>query len=134
MSTMVGVPADQVQSVWHEVRPQVARCFKKIKEYRWEPEDILHALQCRDMQLWISLDGGGLCAILITRLVAYPRALECELFMWSGRMTDDWREQLETVENWAREQGCHYMSTLSRPGSVKFVGYTKGLIRTYRGL
>lgn len=134
MSRFVGVPADQVKSIWHELEPLVARCFRKTDEHRWAPEDVLAGLTDRDMQLWVSIDEAGLCAMLVTRLVAYPRAKECELFLWSGRMTDDWRHQLEIVEAWAKDQGCDYMSTLSRPGSAKFVGYKKGLIRTYRGL
>lgn len=134
MSKMVGIPADQVDAVWPEIQPMVERVLAKVKEYRWEPEDVLRCLQDRDMQLWVSVDDKALCAMLITQLVRWPRCLECSLFMWAGRITDDSLEQLETVEQWAREQGCHYMSTLSRPGSAKFVGYNKGLIHTYKGL
>ena len=112
----------------------VERCLKKVHNVRWEPEDILDAIRERDMQLWAAVDAEGLHAILITRLVRYPRVLECELFIWSGRMTDGWRQHLEVVEQWAREQGCHYMTSMSRRGSAKVVGYTQGLVHTYKGL
>ena len=134
MSLLYGVPSEQIDTVWPEIQPMVQRALTKVKDYRFEPEDIRDSLKLKDMQLWVSVEETTLCAMLITQLLRFPRCLECDLFMWSGRMTGDWRRQLAVVEQWATEQGCHYMSSHSRPGSAKFVGYEKGLIQTYRRL
>lgn len=112
----------------------VQRALTKVKDHRYEPEDIRDALKERGMQLWVALEGTDLAAILVTQILNFPRCRECDLFIWSGRMTDDWREHLKTVEEWAAAQGCHYMGTHSRLGSAKFVGYEKGLLQTYRRL
>lgn len=133
MSSLVGVASENIDSMWVYIRPYVEACFEKIGEYRYEPEDILDAIRERDMQLWIAVDT-GLKAILITQLVCYPRVKECELFLWSGERTPDWEDHLARIEQWAREQGCHYMSSLSRPGTAKVTNYRKGMIRTYRRL
>lgn len=129
-----GVPADRVDDVWAEVQPMVQRVLDKVNDHRWEASDVLDALKDRSMQLWLAVDEDGLRAMLITQLVRYPRCMECDLFMWAGKMTEGAKDQLAYIEEWARAQGCHYMSTHSRRGSAKFVGYTQGLVHTYRGL
>lgn len=134
MSEYTGVPAEAINQVWHLVEPMVERGLKKINDHRWEPADIHDALLQRDMQLWLAAENGEVSTIVITRLVRYPRVLECELFLWVGRRTDDWRDQLAMIEDWARAQGCHYMASLSRPGSARVIGYEKGLIQTHRRL
>lgn len=134
MSELTGIDSAVIDHVWPHVHPHVAACFDKLGEYRYEPEDILDAIRERDMQLWVAIDGNEVKAILITQLVRYPRVMECELFLWSGERTPDWEDHLARIEQWAREQGCHYMSSLSRPGTAKVTNYRKGMIRTYRRL
>lgn len=133
MAQAIGVPAGDVEAFWPIIGPMVANCLAKVGEYRYEPEDILDALRERDMQLWVAIDD-GIKTILITQLVHYPRAFECEICIWAGERTPDWREQLEMIEQWAREQGCHYMSSRSRPGSAKVTGYSKGMVHAFRRL
>lgn len=133
MTQLCGVPAEEIDLRWPAVLPLVARCLDKAEEYRYEPEDIHDALRERDMQLWLAVDM-GLKAILITQLVRYPRAMECELFLWAGERYPDWKDHLAMIEQWAREQGCHYMSARARPGSAKVTGYSKGMIHAFRRL
>lgn len=139
MSHFIGVPSTEIDTHWPAVEPLVAQCLDKVEEYRYEPADILDALRERDMQLWAAVEWEPpvtvkVKAILITQLVVYPRAKECELFIWAGERTPDWKEHLAKIEEWAREQGCHYMSSRSRPGSAKVTGYSKGMIHAFRRL
>lgn len=132
--TTLGVPAMVIDSVWPDIEPMVARAFDKLQEYRWLPEDIRELIRNNSLQLWLCLEDKALRGILLTEIVVAPRAVECNLFLMAGELPEDWRNTLEHVEKWAKDIGCTHMATISRPGSAKIVGYSKGMIRTFRRL
>jgi len=134
MSALAPVPCQHIDEVWGFVEPLVARCFKKIKEYRWLPEDIKFYLQERDMQLWLVVDEADAYGIVITQILDSPRARECQIFMICGKFPRDWRKIQQDVEKWAIDMQCTHVSAMSRPGSAKINGMEKGLIHTYRRL
>lgn len=135
MSHLHPIPADQIDGVvWAYVEPLVARCFKKINEYRWAPEDVLFYLQERDMQLWIAADDERNYGIVITQILITPRARECFIFMICGEFPADWRSIQSEIEHWAKDMQCTHVSAMSRPGSARINGYTKGMIHTYKEL
>lgn len=134
MAKLHPIQSEFVDNVWPEVEPMVDRCLRKIREFRWNADDIKHYLQEKEMQLWAVSDEKGLCGIIITQILVTPRARECLLFMMSGRMPDGYMDIYHQLEGWARDMQCTHITSLARPGSAKLFGMNKGLIQTSKEL
>ena len=119
MSTLQGVPADDVPRIWHVVSPHVHQYLTDSREHRWEAGDILTMILDRDAQLWLVIGDDALLAVVITRIIQYPQAKECELFMLHGQLPDDWPTHLEQLCMWAQAQGCEFTTALAHRGQVK---------------
>ncbi|MNM37106.1 hypothetical protein D3C81_478290 [compost metagenome] len=119
MSTLQGVQADDVPSAWHIVSPLVHQYLTESREHRWEAADILAMILERDAQLWLVVGDAGLLAVVITRIVQYPQAKECDLFMVHGELPDDWPAHLEQLCTWAQAQGCESTAAMARKGQAR---------------
>ena len=122
MAKMLGVPALAVPSVWPDVLPFIQGWLDKSKEHRWEASDILTMLNDSELQLWVIHDD-GIRTIVLTQLLNYPRCRECNIYMVSGELTDDWREHCDSLVTWAEAQGCHYVTAMARKGFAKAMGW-----------
>lgn len=134
MTDLIPIPSDRVDDIWHFAGPLVERGLNKVKEYRWNAEDVRFYLKESDMQLWLAADADEAYGIVITQIVITPQARECVIFMIAGRFPHDWRAVQAQVEDWARDMQCTHVSAMSRPGSARINGMEKGLIHTYRRL
>lgn len=132
--TLTGIPADWVERVWPAVAPFIERFIEKTGEHRWNLEDIKKAILERDMQLWAIENEGLISTVIITEIINYPRVRECSVFMVSGSRADDWRDSVQEMVVWAAEQGCHYISTMARPGFAKAMDWDKRQIYTVRAI
>lgn len=121
---ILGVPHFHVQSIWLDVLPFVEEWLEKSGEHRWSANDILSMLEEQDMQLWVTT-GGRLTTIVLTQIINYPQCRECNIFVVSGTLQDDWRACVDDLVTWAAESGCHYISAMARPGFAKAVGWGK---------
>ena len=115
---LIGVPSAMVRGVWPNVASHIEACLAVFDEHRWLPEDILTAIEARDMQLWV-LSEAGLKAVVVTEVINYPRARELNIFLVHGEIPGGWDEPLEKMAQWAKEEGCTHISTSGRPGVTK---------------
>ncbi len=111
---LVGVPAVQIPPLWPRIEPLVRRGLAHA-DGRYRPEDLLRGLLGRDMQLWL-VAGDGIEAVCITEIVRYPRQRRCNLFLCAGTGMRRWVPLRETIERWARAQGCVAIELQGRPG------------------
>lgn len=131
---LIGIPRNSLGVAWPEVLPFVERYLAKAKEHRWEPQDILAMLLERDMQLWVVHNGADILTVVLTQIYNFPRARECNIFMVSGELQDDWRETVDELVRWAAEQGCHYVSAMARKGFAKAVGWDERQVYVVRAI
>lgn len=136
MGQLSGVHRDHVLILWPDIEPYIDRCFAKAKEHRWNSGDVLHLLMNRDLQLWCYYEPGVDLPIYIvlTELINYPRCRECNIFMVCGELHDDWRDDVENVVEWARLNGCQWVTAMARPGFAKAVGWERRQTYVVRGL
>lgn len=113
----------RVNEHWREVEPLVASCLGKAKEHRWIPADIWYRLMEDTLQLWLIKEDERIKTIVLTELIVYPRAKECNVFMVSGELLDDWRNDLDNLLKWAKDFGYEYASSMARKGFAKAVGW-----------
>ena len=125
MMRLVGVPAEHVVQVWPLVERWIGRVCDRDGKYR--PNDVL--ARCRDgrAQLWVvwgadpSTSSGQahprVWAAIVTQVQRYPRRIEAEIWLVGGEDRRRWvPTALETLEIWARAQGCNSIEAAGRPG------------------
>lgn len=120
MTSLVGVPWMQIAELWPAVGPLIEQCYAKSKEHRYNAEDIKRMLTARDLQLWMVEGDGYPKLMIITQIVNYPQARECNIFMVCGTMPDDWHDILASLKKWAACAGCQYISAMARKGWAKY--------------
>jgi hypothetical protein len=124
------VPAHALPERWRSVGPLVALACARSSG-KFEPADVARAVAEERFQLWVGSDAADparVCVMLLTRLMRYPGLLACELLACVGDDRPDWEHHLETVEAWARAQGCGLMQPIARPGWERVLarrGYRK---------
>lgn len=133
MSSLVGVPAHVARTVESSILPYIERCLKKGKEHRWNAQDVLDRIYSRDMQLWVVSDD-GLKGVIVTEILEHPRCKEMNIFVYNGNLKCDWRQHLDELCEWAKEQGCQAVSTTTRRGFVKVLGWEARQTYVVKGL
>ena len=117
-TALIGVPAAAIEPIWSRVAPILQRACAR-SDGRYAVEDIHAALACGDMQLWIAIDPSQVNEIeaaCATEIVNYPRERRCGLVFCAGQHPERWLHHLQTIGDWAREQGCVAMEMQGRPG------------------
>lgn len=115
---LIGVPSALARSVWPKVVGHIEACLVVFDEHRWHTDDILAGIEARDYQLWV-MGAPELKCVVVTEILNYPRAKECNIFLVAGEIPGGWDEPLEKMAQWAKEQGCTHVSTSGRPGVAK---------------
>lgn len=135
-SVLVGIPSHQLCDIWDRVEPFiVSACARSNGKYL--PADVAKALLARDMQLWTSINGETVEAILVTQIVNYPRKRVCQLLIATGEDAEHWTPFIEQIEEWAKEQGCQAVEPVPRPGwerILKRYGYEKTHVFLWKDL
>ena len=116
---IVFIPAADAEPVWPLVEGWIARVCERDGKYR--PDDVL--ARCRDgrAQLWVAWDADApkpcARAAIVTQVQRFPRRTEAEIWLVGGEDRKRWVcPVLETLEAWARAQGCVAIEAVGRPG------------------
>jgi hypothetical protein len=112
---LYGIPAHRIDDVWDEVRPWIAAACKRSRG-KFDENDIRIGLLLGEDQLWIWRTETSY-AVGITRIVNYPKQRVCTIRIVTGTSATEWQKKaMETIERWAKENGCHAMELCARPG------------------
>lgn len=88
----------------------------------------------REAQLWLVVGDDALLAVAITRIIWYPQAKECDLFMVQGELPDDWPHHLQQLCTWSQAQGCDSTAVMARKGQARrFSGWQSRQIYIVKG-
>ena len=110
-----GIPAHVIDDVWDEVRPWIAAACVRSRG-KFDENDIRIGLLTGDDQLWIWRTETSY-AIGITRVIVYPKKKVCAIRIVTGRNRKEWEKPaMQTIESWAKTQGCTDMELQARPG------------------
>jgi hypothetical protein len=91
--------------VWKDVAPLLEPA---LAEGETLPQ-VLTALFNKSAQLWIGADKTGPHVACVTELVRKGGSYYCNIWLAGGKGINNWIYFLETIEAWAREQGCNGM-------------------------
>jgi hypothetical protein len=113
-----GIPSAKVGECWDAVRPLLE---PSLDPQEYQAEDVLAALEARDMQLWVAWDayGRARCA-MTTRIQIYAKSKICVLVHCGGEWDACMKQFLdETLFPWAKESGASSVRIQGRRGWEK---------------
>ena len=89
-------------------------------------EDLVQ--ECRDgeKQIWMHTVGDKFNATVITQISLFPGKKTCEILYLGGDTVLEHLGDIKEIEDFAREQGCHDIQAIGRPGwvrAMRAVGY-----------
>lgn len=84
---------------------------------RYAVEDILRDVAEDCAQLWqVGFCSGRALALLVTRLVWYPRGCAFQIHLCGGENMAEWLHLLPELEQHARNLGCKFVELMGRRG------------------
>lgn len=80
-------------------------------------EDVLTRLFLKTAQLWIGADDREIHVACVTEIINRGNRKYCNVWLTGGRGVNNWLWYLDTIEEWAKSQGCDAMLIeKARPG------------------
>lgn len=128
---IIGIQSKYARDLWSRVEPLLNRLDSEDTGYT--PEDILAAIERRDMQLWVTdtFDTVG-----ITFISVKPQWKSLHIFYVCGENMDAWKhEGLDLLEAYARHNNCKYVTAQGRRGwtrALKDRGYLEDMVNIRR--
>ena len=121
-SNVEGVLAPEAVEHWGVIEPMLNRILKQY-DVGYTTEDVLTALQLREMQLWRI---GDWDAIAVTEIYKTPQFLALMVIFMAGDGMNEWFDDvMELLEQFARAHGCKFVEARGRRGWVR-VGKERG--------
>lgn len=121
------VPAGHVLMLWPQVRGYVESVLARDETGRYEIGDVLSALLREEAKLWVAWNEAEdrPDAAIVTEIIQYPRLRELRIWIVGGRpgTLKSWVYQTrDTLEAYARVNGCTLMGGAMREGWIKIGG------------
>ena len=100
-----GITEDHIGIVWKDAAPLLEKALGEGETM----DQVLAALFQNRAQLWIGADEDTLHVACVTEVVRRGGRLLCNVWLTGGRGVNNWLYFLDTIEEWAAEQGCDAM-------------------------
>ena len=114
MTDLWRVPVSDLGRMWPAVEPEIARATARSRRYT--PASVRAEIEADNWQLWVAVSGAGVEAVCCTRLQQFPETRVMFINLVAGHGRESWIGHLDTLEDWARAEGCSVVATLTRPG------------------
>ncbi len=115
---LYGVMHHSINNIWQEVSPLLNQAIE-YSDGKFSLSDVYHLLRERDMQLWVAYNNSGLKACCVTQIIPYPQKKVMFLVFSAGIDSENWLHFTETLNEFAKEQGCTSSEILGRRGWKK---------------
>ena len=113
---IVGVLSADIDSLWAQVEPEIARVTSKFDTGE-KPEHYYHRLINREQQLWLCNGGEGL---FITEVKIFPEFKLLAVPIVAGRHMDQWLEgMVDMSKAFAKHHHCKYIEGYGRKGWLR---------------
>lgn len=125
------IPPDCVGQVWPHVEPMLRSATEKCGD--WSIEGVRSLLDDGGL-VWVTAEGPEILAATVTRLYRAPAGLVCQVVACGGGNAN-WSEQLQTIEAYAKAEGCSMMRIAGRKGWERVLdGYSVRYVILERAL
>lgn len=100
-----GIGDEYLGQVWGECVPLLTPALGEGEKI----ENVLTRLFLKTAQLWIGADEKKIHVACVTEIITRGERRYCNIWLTGGRGVNNWLYYLETIEAWAKEQGCDAM-------------------------
>lgn len=97
-----GIGSDQLSLVWLPA----SKLLKPALGNGATLEHVLQALYNQTAQLWIAATEDEMQMACVTKIVTRGTRKVCNIWLVGGVGVNNWLHYIETIEAWAKEQGC----------------------------
>lgn len=118
---------EHVSLYWPHVEGWVASSVHDAAN-PWTANDVLARILDRHMQLWVIWTNGTITGVLVTEVYDTARGMTCAIPVAGGGALNTSLDVLDTIEAWAKEQGCVRLRGEGRSGwsrALKPKGWVK---------
>lgn len=100
-----GIDDTYLGTVWSKCVPLLTPALGEGEQI----EDVLTRLFLKTAQLWIGADLKEIHVACVTEIVSKGNRKYCNVWLTGGKGVNNWLWYLDTIEKWAKEQGCDAM-------------------------
>ena len=101
-----GITTDEIGMVWL----QASKLLKPALGEGKTLDEVLAKIFQKDAQLWIAATETELQAACVTEVKIRPSGKVCNVWLCGGKGVNNWVHFLDTIEEWAKEQGCETLT------------------------
>jgi hypothetical protein len=127
MTRLIGITSDVIDEFLPVLGGWLALACAESRG-RFEPEDVISAARKGEFQIWVVADAEKVRALIVTRILTYPRTRVGEVLAVVGEGVHEWVHHIAILEAWAKANGCSALVPIARPGwekVLKPLGYAK---------
>jgi hypothetical protein len=116
------VPPNYLNSLWPDVREQLARAIKR-SHGRWNMEFLYASILNGNQQLWLSFDAeNNIDGVGTTEILQYPEKRMIAVQFLGGDRFNDWVwDMLEKFKDFGRDNDCTGIEATARMGFWKWL-------------
>ena len=120
--TITMVPPNYLNSLWPDVREQLARAIKR-SHGRWNMEFLYASILNGNQQLWLSFDAeNNIDGVGTTEILQYPEKRMIAVQFLGGDRFNDWVwDMLEKFKDFGRDNDCTGIEATARMGFWKWL-------------
>jgi hypothetical protein len=114
------VPIDEIDQVWDKVKDLI----KKTSDEILNENDIYQYLIDGTYRLWLIIDNSNnkFVSACTTCFAYYPHHKACRIVTLGGnKLAEYYQYSITQVEEWAKEEECHFMEVFGRRGWAKIM-------------
>lgn len=114
--TIIQLPAGDIWQFWEQIRPHFITAAKTT-DGKVGVDDLLRDAVNNVFQVWVVWDVDTVDAILITRILEYPKMRTLSLQYCAGRNMRKWLPVMEgELRRYAQYNSCHIVEIVGRFG------------------
>ena len=135
MSELLGIGTDQIDEYWPYVKPFVDLAMRRSTTEI--TDQVYEALKGKSARLWLSVNDGTIQSVCIVQVSERPKNKICSIWICAGSNRKEWMQFIETIEAWAKSNGCTRMRHEARMGwarELKKYGYKTSHVIIEKGL
>jgi hypothetical protein len=101
-----GIEVDDLGKVWLQAKKVLEPALGEGKTI----DEVLTRIFRKEAQLWIAATPTELQAACVTEIKIKPHSKVCNVWLCGGKGVNNWVHFLDTIEEWAKEQGCEALT------------------------
>ena len=117
---MPGVPVENLEQLWPMAEPHIKKAVEK-SDGTYTAEEVKYGCLSGEYILWLVRSGKAAIILMVSE---YHNGKQCDILMLGGDDMNEWLDELEEIEGWAKRAGCDRMILTGRKGWQKMLpGY-----------